>query len=121
GVARHHSSTVLYRPLPSSPARPPRNLIFLSPPHARHVDHPALAGAGCPGRDRTVVVGRGARGAVVVELPRRGGQRPAGAGADDVGGLARVNSRLGPVSELTPQSAASAAGPSRGLSRGHNE
>src|SRR5947209_9993900 len=29
----------------------------------------------------------------------------------------RVNSRLGPVSELTPANAASAAGPSRGLSR----
>src|SRR2546430_16078610 len=67
-----------------------RDLCFLSPPHARHPDHPAFSRAGRPRGDRAALVGGGARGAIVVEFPRGRGERPAGARADDVGGVARI-------------------------------
>src|SRR2546429_6212661 len=67
-----------------------RSLCFLSPPHARHPDHPAFSRAGRPRGDRAALVGGGARGAIVVEFPRGRGERPAGARADDVGGVARI-------------------------------
>src|SRR2546422_8463057 len=60
--------------------RPPRSTLFpyttlfrSSPPHARHPDHPAFPGAGRSSGDRAAVMGRGARSAIVVELPRGGG------------------------------------------------
>src|SRR5881396_3052024 len=77
-------------PMPPFAAAPRRHLRLLSPPDARHPDHPAFAGAGCAGVDRAALVGGGARGALVVEFPRGRGERPAGARADDVGGVARV-------------------------------
>src|SRR5713101_7745000 len=82
--------------LPPVAARPTsRNLRLLSPPHARHPDHPALAGARCAGGRRPVVVGGGARSALVVELRRGGGDRPTGTRLDDVGGVARVRAARG--------------------------
>src|SRR5213078_807269 len=69
GAARRNSSTALDRHLPpSTTARSSRHRIFLSPPHARHVDHPALAAARCAGGGGTALVGRGARRAVDVEF-----------------------------------------------------
>src|SRR5216117_3357697 len=84
------ANAALCRPLPPFAAAPRRHLRLLSPPDARHPDHPAFAGAGCAGVDRAALVGGGARGALVVEFPRGRGERPAGARADDVGGVARV-------------------------------
>src|SRR6266566_448363 len=78
------------RPLPPSAARPPRHLTFLSPPHARHVDHPALAAARRAGGGGTAIVGRGARRTVDVELCGWGHERPTWAWADDVAGVARL-------------------------------
>src|SRR6266702_2026262 len=64
---------VVPRPPPSFPVRPPcRDLSLLSPPHARHPDHPTLARAWRPRGCGAAVVGGGARGAIVVELRGRG-------------------------------------------------
>src|SRR5581483_3599392 len=52
--------------------------------HARYARHPAHAATGRPGGGRAAAVGGGARGALGVELCRRSGERPAGAGAHDV-------------------------------------
>src|SRR5207249_3519537 len=66
GNGRHGAATggnsirvtaALCRPLPPSAARSSRHRIFLSPPHARHVDHPALAAARCAGGGGTALVG----------------------------------------------------------------
>src|SRR6266545_2557098 len=81
-------STVFSRPLPTSTAGSPRHLRLRAPPHARHADHPALPAARRARGRRAVVVGGGARRALVVELPRRDGERPARPRTDDVGGVA---------------------------------
>src|SRR6266487_2820625 len=95
GSVRSRPSTAFYRLLPPSNRAPSRNLRLLSPPHARHLDHPSFPGAGRPAGDRAAVVGSSARGAVVVELRGWGGERPVGSRADDVAGMARVRAARG--------------------------
>src|SRR2546426_233972 len=69
---------------PPSAARPRRDLAVLPPPHARHARHPPLPTARRVGRGGDAPVGRLARRAVQLELPRRSVDRPLGRRADDV-------------------------------------
>src|SRR5579884_100101 len=73
-------------PAPAAPAAAAArgDRAVLARAHARYARHPAHAATGRPGGGRAAAVGGGARGALGVELCRRSGERPAGAGAHDV-------------------------------------
>src|SRR5438067_1751375 len=73
-IAVTGAARALPRPLAPFRAGSPRDLGLLSPPHARHADHPALAAAGRARGGGAAVVGGGARGAVGVELCGRSGK-----------------------------------------------